>query len=675
MSDAGAIVEHWGTFEVANFGDLLYPAVVEPYIAARGASTRLVGPFGGTAPMGAGRIVRRAVRHNEAGFWTQADVVDAIVLGGGDLIHAGDFLASAAGRAERVDAWSFSVESGLLATVRPFAWNGVGVPFDIPSEHAPLLREVCASIDLLSVRDERSRTRLEAAGVDRDIAVVPDTGALASDVISEPVRALAVEELRRSGRLPRAGVPTAVVHMSFARPGVIAELAGALDEVRSHHPHLEVVFLELGPAHGDALVHRAVADRLGGRVWLVEQPTLTQATAVLAAGDVIVSTSYHATLVGATFGVPTIAFFHDVYRPSKQTEVARSLGREAWLLDRPSAIAVALDAALRGDGAQDPAVVADLMTRARSHLSTMVDVVTSASRPLPNLAERDAAHRSLLARLAALMESAQRDREDLIQLDQHARVARQAARLWEAAYWRANDARSKLDRASAAVAADEQSPLLVSVLNSAELSDTPYRWGHVGPLFTEVDAVHLADTFPLDEAELRDGTDGRRSWRFHVRCLLPMGGMTPVRAHRLDPAWRRLADGITRSSYRDAMSRLTGFALDDLDIEANLFSYGPGAYQQPHPDLPEKVVTHVLWFNEKWEATNGGCLRILGSKDADDVVQELLPQLGWSAVFVRSANSWHSVTPVSDDAPSERRALVITFHRPGSTSSMWSDER
>jgi hypothetical protein len=186
-------------------------------------------------------------------------------------------------------------------------------------------------------------------------------------------------------------------------------------------------------------------------------------------------------------------------------------------------------------------------------------------------------------------------------------------------------------------------------------------------------ATHLARTFPLDEAEVRDGTDGRRSWRYQVRSLLHMGTQTPTRSHALGPLWRQLADELASPAYRDAVGCLTGIDLGDLDLEVNLFSYGLGAYQQPHPDLPEKVVTHVLWFNEDWEASHGGCLRILRSRDEDDIARELLPSLGWSAVFVRSASSWHSVTPVTGDAPADRRALVATFHRPGSVSSMWGE--
>ncbi|MGQ0832703.1 MAG: polysaccharide pyruvyl transferase family protein [Microthrixaceae bacterium] len=664
MTQGHLRVEHWGTFEVANFGDLLYPIVLAPHLARISTEVGLVGPVGGPGPMGTDRTVRRAVGYLEPGFWGQAHDVDAIVLGGGDLVHPGDALVSVDGRPARFDSWSFAVRSSLLAEVRPLVWNALGVPFDIPDHLAPALRRACAAVDLLAVRDSSSKAKLEAAGVDREIRVVTDTGVLAGDCFSSADRSGAIDRLRAAGRLPAAGSTMVAVHISFGRPGVLAELAGALAEVRVTHPDLDVVFLEMGPTHGDAHGLRIVADHLGSPSWLVTNPTMVEAAAVLGAADAVVTSSYHAVLVGAAFGVPTVAFFHDVHQPSKQLDLARSLDREEWLVDRPSVVASALEAVLAGKGPQDRGRVDALVRDARAHLDSLVDVLASATRPETNLRERDAAHGPLVEDVRVLRHRHHELDEQLTQLDEQVRSARTSARIWEAAYWRQRDGGGP----------PAELPLLTERIEQGHLNDRPYRWGLVGPLFSPEDARQMASTFPLDGAEERDGTDGRRSWRYQVRCLVPMGGASPVRPHALDRLWRGLAASILSAPYRNAMSALTGVDLSALHLEANVFSYSPGAYQEPHPDLPEKVVTHVLWFNAGWEAAHGGCLRILRSNDIDDVFEELLPELGWSAVFVRSARSWHAVTPVASDAPGDRRALVVTFHRPGSISSMWADE-
>ena len=55
------------------------------------------------------------------------------------------------------------------------------------------------------------------------------------------------------------------------------------------------------------------------------------------------------------------------------------------------------------------------------------------------------------------------------------------------------------------------------------------------------------------------------------------------------------------------MSALTGLDLSVAPLEVNVFHYPPGGSLGPHPDLGDKIVTHVLYFNEKWNDANGGC--------------------------------------------------------------------
>ncbi|MGH9084682.1 MAG: polysaccharide pyruvyl transferase family protein [Acidimicrobiales bacterium] len=667
MSGGHPLIEHWGTFELANFGDLLYPLVLEQHLsrALPAARTQLVGPIGGDAPMGLDRPVRRAVRHDEGGFWGQVADVDAIVVGGGDLIHSLTGVATRDSRPHRLDSWTFAVRSSLLAEVRPLVWNALGVPFDVPDELAHELRAACAHVGLLAVRDEASRRRLEAAGVEREIRVVPDTGALVDGVFGAADRAAAVDQLRASGALPPPGRPMAVLHVSFASPATIAELAGAVREGCRDHPGAALVLLEVGATHGDRGTLRALADQLGTRSWVVQDPTVLEIAAVLDAADVVVTSSFHGLLVASVLGTASVGFLQHDYRPSKLAGLVRSLDREDWLVDRPSVVAGALDAALAGGGKPDAARVEVMRAGAGRHLEALCEHLSEAARPSIDLAERDAAHRHLLTRLEAARSREDRLHADLHVVDLHLRSARAAARTWEAAFWRAQ-ARAGRSPAPEAV-------IDLAQLDSAELEPDPDRSGVLGPLFAPEVAAALEGTFPLDEAEQRDGSDAGRSWRYRIRCLLPIGSATPVRPHALAPAWRQLADELAGTSYRAALTRLTGVDLTDLDLEVNAFSFGRGAHQEPHPDLPETVVTHVIWFNEVWDEDFGGTLRILRSHDPDEVAQALLLPLGWSAVFVGPAGAWRGVTPVTEAAPDERRALVATFHRPGSASSLWAD--
>jgi Rps23 Pro-64 3,4-dihydroxylase Tpa1-like proline 4-hydroxylase len=204
-----------------------------------------------------------------------------------------------------------------------------------------------------------------------------------------------------------------------------------------------------------------------------------------------------------------------------------------------------------------------------------------------------------------------------------------------------------------------------------KLWSEPYRWALVDQLFSPEDARALVETFPRDHFKTVKGYDGEKGYEYEARSLIHMGAPRPTQAQSLSTAWRRLAEALLSPAYRDAMSQFTGVDLSTLPLEANAFHYGRSAWLGPHVDLEDKIVTHVLYFNESWNERDGGCLTILGSGDMDHVVKTIPPVIGNSAVLVRSQNSWHAVTRVVETCRTSRRSVAITFYRPGSPSTMW----
>ncbi|MCA1632539.1 MAG: 2OG-Fe(II) oxygenase [Acidobacteria bacterium] len=83
------------------------------------------------------------------------------------------------------------------------------------------------------------------------------------------------------------------------------------------------------------------------------------------------------------------------------------------------------------------------------------------------------------------------------------------------------------------------------------------------------------------------------------------------------------------------------------------------------------MVTHVFYFNERWDETDGGCLSILRSSDMSETVMSVAPIVGNSVVLVRSENSWHAVSPVAGDCRRFRLSMTVTFYTPGAVSTMW----
>jgi hypothetical protein len=203
------------------------------------------------------------------------------------------------------------------------------------------------------------------------------------------------------------------------------------------------------------------------------------------------------------------------------------------------------------------------------------------------------------------------------------------------------------------------------------LETDPYRWAAISGLFTPGDAARLAATYPCDHFKLVAGYGGEKDYEYEARSLIGMAANAISYQDDLSDAWRALAADLLAPGYRAAMSALTGCDLTRAPIEANVFHYGPGGALGAHRDLPEKLVTHVLYFNRSWDRAHGGCLRILRSADTADLAAEILPVVGNSSVIVRSENSWHAVSRVAGGSPFSRRSVTVTFYSPGSASSMW----
>ncbi|ALI05368.1 MULTISPECIES: 2OG-Fe(II) oxygenase [Pseudomonas] len=211
----------------------------------------------------------------------------------------------------------------------------------------------------------------------------------------------------------------------------------------------------------------------------------------------------------------------------------------------------------------------------------------------------------------------------------------------------------------------------LSRLTPAALKSHPYTWAEIGSLYSPEDAAALAASFPHDHFKTVSGYGGEKNYDYEARALVSMGTQTIAFPEELSEAWLRLAQDLGSAGYREAMSELTGIDLRSVPMEVNVFHYGPGASLGAHPDLPDKLVTHILYFNESWDRNDGGCLTILHRNDPSAVAAEIEPRVGNSAILVRSDNSWHAVTPVVSGCQSSRRSLTATFYRPGSLSSMW----
>ncbi len=202
------------------------------------------------------------------------------------------------------------------------------------------------------------------------------------------------------------------------------------------------------------------------------------------------------------------------------------------------------------------------------------------------------------------------------------------------------------------------------------MNTSPFEWAEISDLFLPEDRSGLAKDFPMQPFRLVKGFDGEKEWEYWARPLISMDGSSALPGG-LQPNWLALLDDLRSPSYRDLLSVATGRDLSHAPIEVNAFHYGRHAHLGPHKDLPEKLVTHVLYFNAVWTGVGGEFL-VLSSDQPHDRVATIPPVSGSSSLIVRSECSWHAVADVAGSAES-RRSITVTFYADGACSTMWPE--
>jgi hypothetical protein len=699
-----------GTFDVANYGDLLFPLIAESELTERLGAVNLhrfsyyaktppAWPFEVTSVTDLPRMIQR---------------LDGLLIGGGHLIRfdkqvAPGYVPPAPGIHDPTGYWLTPALIALQNDV-PLLWNAPGVHGGIPAWANPLMEMVLRLSCYVAVRDQPSLSVLELL-TDAPVAVVPDT-------------VFRLPRLVDLNGPPSAGFRRLCCASHLDGPYIVLQATPDLEWfvrfIKSHAErfrNFKFVALPIGPAFCER--QEIVNADLPGIVRLPDWPSPLLIAELIGRSEAVVGHSYHLFITALASGVPvftrqnlstgkysSLQSFESIFvlPPNGEPDLEWFLARVGRTTppDGVRATYGPLDehwdriaAAIRAERVP----TAPTVNRFWQSLPTLLeDVATREDKAVAGLEEARAEfqHRLEEARAAARAEAA----EAQIRLDEALRqlavAQREAAgRLETLDYTIKQRAAARAETAErdariaeimASISWRLTAPLrfigrrrqkrrrqLINLdhIGHHRLETDPYRWAAIKDLFNPADAALLSATYPCDHFKLVASHDGEKEYRYEARALIEMGANLVAYPDDLSDAWRALAGDLLSPEYRAAMTALTGYDLTRAPMEANVFHYGPGGTLGAHKDLPEKLVTHVLYFNRSWNSADGGCLRILRSADCNDLVAEIQPIVGNSSVIVRSENSWHAVSRVVSHSASSRRSVTVTFYRPGSVSTMW----
>ena len=314
----------WGTFDVDNYGDHLFPRVAAHELGRRlpGAVVTPFAPYGWLHPTGLdnGRPVAPLGPWSPDRARQLAAAHHLVLVGGGELIHLNDPLlapvyGTPAAEVDRLAPSRFFVE-GLgpeLEADCPVVWHSVGVPWVPVGAAAARLRRALAGRPYVTVRDRHSARRLAEAGVQRPVDVVPDSALLIDRIMPAAALLARLDRLRAAGGYPPPGSPVVAVQgCDLLRPHIDA-VVGELQRWRAAAGPAapEVVVLETGRCRGDGptadTLERAFAAAGAGPVWrLPAGAAVEDLAAAIVGADAFVGSSLHGAITALVYGRPFV---------------------------------------------------------------------------------------------------------------------------------------------------------------------------------------------------------------------------------------------------------------------------------------------------------------------------------------------------------------------------------
>lgn len=326
----------FGTSDVENYGDLLYPPVFHHLLQRSGLSvpTRAFAFLPAPAPAGA-----EYATHSISSLLNGRErAVDALCIGGGDILRT-DFRTMASHYApqfamlpEHRPYWwlrrklsgNHGLAKGFISrfmnfecvgplvlnatthiNASPMAYWSCGVPFEFkPAEHIAL-KAALDSAAYIYVRDSASAAKLHRAGVKGPIHVAPDAVVTLSDRYDmKSVKAMGKRIFSDHG----IDMTRRILGFQAAalKGKAVAEVASQLLR-HVQETGDEVALIPIGHCHGDQDTLAELARACGGAAKLISVRRVDEIMAGIVACNAFVGTSLHGNITAFSYGIPHLA--------------------------------------------------------------------------------------------------------------------------------------------------------------------------------------------------------------------------------------------------------------------------------------------------------------------------------------------------------------------------------
>jgi glycosyltransferase involved in cell wall biosynthesis len=302
-----------GTFDVENYGDLMFPLIAEHELRQR---------------IGQIELVRYSYKQKIAGSWpysvaplgqieTDLTSLAGLLIGGGHIVRfdkmiAEGYLPTNAAIHHPTGYWLGAALAAISGHV-PVLWNAPSASPNTPSWAKSIMAAAFDMSAYVSMRDESSADELRRAGFAGSCSIVPDSVFNLSKLLP-----LKEAETRAQPLLEAAGISKPYIVVQ-ANPTLIP----MVESLRVHPltKHYDILVLPIGPILGDRSSH--IRDEIPSAKALGFWPEPLDLAALIASSSGSAAVSLHLTISTLSYGLPVLRFadsLHGKYALAKTSE-------------------------------------------------------------------------------------------------------------------------------------------------------------------------------------------------------------------------------------------------------------------------------------------------------------------------------------------------------------------
>ena len=280
-------IAHFGTFDVDNYGDLLFPHIIEWRMDSvefiHISPSKNIPKFYDALKSYTSEVLQYAK-------------YDGVIIGGGNIFHLRDCPIKEYFDIERLAIPSIIIGAANLAAKKkvPLLLNGPSIrKFDFGYLEKVLIKKILLFSSYSSFRDDFS--------FDISLKINPDVTSFIPDTAFDISRMWP----KNSFNITSTKSPNyIVVHVNERYGGCISDTAKSIDNIASKYEDAEIRFLPIGPCHGDIDYMIAIANKIKSRYQLIDELSLREFASQIANSKAYFGSSMHGFITSLSYGVP-----------------------------------------------------------------------------------------------------------------------------------------------------------------------------------------------------------------------------------------------------------------------------------------------------------------------------------------------------------------------------------